>query len=254
MTKTHEVEFNIGPHGEPLLYPFMEELLTELSAIPNVHCISVNTNGIMLSEQMIDMLKRSGLTRINLSLNTLDQETADKLSGKKYPIQHILKMVEYANKIGLAVLLAPVIIPGYNDDPQKDIEPLVKLSKTINSPYPTIGFQNFLHYKGGRNPSPQRSFEDFFALIQPFEEKYDVILTPKKDYNPFKIYEDKTIEKPMRKNQHIKVHIICQGRTSKEKICTAQERIVTVRGLRKEKGMATVKLVRDKHNIYTAVA
>ncbi|MCA9478665.1 MAG: radical SAM protein, partial [Nanoarchaeota archaeon] len=58
--KKHPVEFNLGPHGEPLLYPFMEELITELAAIPNCHCISMNTNGIMLSTETIDMLKRTG--------------------------------------------------------------------------------------------------------------------------------------------------------------------------------------------------
>jgi len=47
--KSHPVEFNIGPHGEPLLYPFLEELIRGLRTIPNCGAISINTNGTMLS-------------------------------------------------------------------------------------------------------------------------------------------------------------------------------------------------------------
>ncbi len=250
--KKHPVEFNIGPHGEPLLYPFLEDLLLQLRAIPQCKVISINTNGTLLTPQRLDMLKNAGLTRINLSLNSLDEKTNNILSGKTYPTQHVLAMIAYAKKIGLFVLLAPLIVPTYNDDSKKDIAPLIALAKTLQSPYPTIGFQKFLSYKGGRNPVPEISFATFNALLTPFETK-DFILTPKKDYNPFEIYPDKSIAKPMKKNQVVKAHIVSLGRTKNEVLCVAQDRIITVKGLQQVKGTAKIKIIRDKHNIYRGV-
>jgi len=252
--KHFPVECNIGPHGEPLLYPFMIELIESLKEQQNVEIISVNTNGSLLTKELIDKMFDAGLSRINLSLNSLDQETLDKMNGSKFPLKHILNMIEYCKEKKYPVLLAPLVVPSFNDDPVKDIEPLVKLAKTIHSPFPTIGFQKFLIYKGGRNPvKKEQSFNDFFNLLKPFEEKYDLILTPKKDYNPFNIFEDKTLEKPMMKNHKIKVEIIGKGRTPKETLCKANNRIITVRGLEKTKGSTTIKLIRDKHNIFIGV-
>ena len=252
--KEHPVEFNLGPHGEPLLYPFTKVLVEELAQIPNCAVISVNTNGSFLSRQLIDELKEAGLTRINLSLNTLDQEVHNKLAGRVYPLKHVLKMVEYCKEIGMPILLAPTIIPGFNDSVERDIEPLIKLAKTISSPYPTIGIQKFLEYKGGRNPSKAIPFEDFFATLRPLEEKYDVVLTPKADWNPFGIYMDTKLEKPFHKGDVIKVTIKAVGRVPSEKIAVAGDRIVTVRNCHKAIGASTkVKLIRDKHNIFNAV-
>jgi uncharacterized Fe-S cluster-containing radical SAM superfamily enzyme len=232
----------------------MVELVESLKEQPNVEVISVNTNGSLLTKELIDKLFNAGLSRINFSLNSLDQETLNKMKGNIYPLKHALEMIEYCKEKKYAVLLAPLIVPTFNDDPVKDIEPLVKLAKSINSPYPTIGFQKFLMYKNGRNPvKKEQSFEDFFNLLKPFEEKYDIILTPKKDYNPFKIFKDKTLEKPMLKNQKIKVEIISKGRVPSETLCKANNRIITVRGIDKIKGNTTIKLVRDKHNIFIGI-
>jgi uncharacterized Fe-S cluster-containing radical SAM superfamily enzyme len=252
--KTHPVEFNLGPHGEPLLYPFTRELVAELSEIPNCSVISVNTNGSFLSRKLIDELKEAGLTRINLSLNTLDQDIHNKLAGRPYPLKHVLKMVEYCKEIGMPILIAPTIIPNFNDSVKRDIEPLIQLAKTIKSPFPTIGIQKFLEYKGGRNPSEAIPFEDFFAMLRPLEEKYDVVLTPKADWNPFGIYIDTKLEKPFKKGDVIKVTIKAVGRVPSEKIAVAENRIVTVRNCYKAIGTSTkVKLIRDKHNIFNAI-
>ncbi len=249
--KTHDVEFNINPHGEPLLYPFMEELISGLKEFSKV--ISINTNGTFLNKEKINALIEAGLTRINLSLNTLDQEIASKMSGKAYPLKHVLQMIKYAQEKGLAVLIAPVIVPTFNDSNERDIEPLIQLSQKLKSNFPKIGFQKFLNYKGGKNPVNEIPFEDFFENLRIFEDKYNLVLTPKKDYNPFLIYEDKTLEKPFTKNQTVKVDIICPSRNIGETLCKASNRIVTVRGLKKDKGSINVKIVRDKHNIFIGV-
>ncbi len=251
--KTHPVEFNIGPHAEPLLYPFIIKLIEELSKIPNCSVISINTNGTILSKHLIDDLKKAGLSRINLSLNTLDKKKLDALSGKAYPLSNVLRMIDYCKEINLPVLIAPLVVPSYNDTPE-DVEGLVRLAKTINSPFPTIGFQKFLTYKGGRNPVGETSFDEFFDLLKPFEEKYDIILTPKSDYNPFGIFEDTKLEKPMTKNEVVKATIVAKGRVPNETLCVAKNRVITVRGLYQKSGSVLIKLVRDKHNIFLGIS
>jgi uncharacterized Fe-S cluster-containing radical SAM superfamily enzyme len=231
----------------------MIELISELRTIPNCAVISINTNGSFLSEALLDKLKEAGLSRINLSLNTLDKDILDKLSGKAYPLSHVLKMIEYCKQINLPVLLAPLVIPTFNDNHVRDIEPLIKLAKTIKSPFPTISFQKFLCYKGGRNPVSEVEFDEFFDLLKPFESKYDLVLTPKADYNPFKIYGDTKLEKPLAKGEVIKAKIVSPGRVPNEKLVAARGRVITVRGLTNTSGSILIRIVRDKHNIFLAI-
>lgn len=252
--KSHPVEFNIGPHGEPLLYPFLVRLVEKLAASESTNVISVNTNGTLLTKEFIDMLKDAGLGRINLSINSLDKEVSNRISGKPYPLDHVLEMIEYCKEISMPVLLAPLVIPTYTDNPQRDIEPLVKLAKSIDSPYPTIGFQNYLVYKHGRKPvKKQFEFEEFFELLRPYEQKYDITLTPKQGYNPFSIHEDKVLDRPMRKNQVVAAEVKAPGRRKHEKFCVANGRVVLVRNLDKGKGTVRIRILRDKHNIFKAV-
>lgn len=253
--KSHPVEFNINPQGEPLLYPFLEELIFGLKEIENCKVISINTNGTLFTKQKIDNLIKSGITRLNISLNTLDKETANKLSGKSYNVDYVLSMIKYAQEKDLPVLIAPVIVPTYNDSNEKDIEPLIKFATTLKSSYPKIGFQKFLCNKGGRNPVDEIPFEDFFKNLEQFEEKYNLILTPKPNYNPFDIYEDKTLEKPFKKDEIVKVEVLFPGRKLSETICKAKDRIITLRGLNpnSNKKFLNVKIVREKANIFIAV-
>ena len=247
--KGHPVEFNIGPQGEPFLYPKLVELVRDLKAVPDCAIVSVNTNGSLLTEAIIDQLAEAGLTRINLSLNALSQETANALAGRSYPIAHVRRMIAYAQgKIG--ILLAPTIVPGFNDD---QIEPLVSLGTTIRSDFPTMGFQNYLHYSKGRIVAPERSFDEFFAMLKPLEAKYGIKLTgfTKED---FRIFDEPEPEKPMRKGDILKVRVAMPARYPNEIIGVARDRCVTIVGSRAHElqvgKSVSVRIIRDKHNIY----
>lgn len=245
--KEHPVEANIGPQGEPLIYPKIVELVKLLSIIDNVEVISVNTNGILLNKVMIDNLCEAGLTRINLSLNSLTQETADKLAGKPYPLKHVRSMIEYA-KDKISILLAPTIVPGYNDN---EMEGLVNLSQSLESKYPTIGFQNFLNYSRGRNPVKQRDFEEFFSMLKQFDKS--LILKHEGDYNPFNIHYEKTLEKPFKRNDTVEAVAMLQGRYNNETVLVSNERCITINENIPLGKKVKIKIVRDKHNIFRGV-
>lgn len=250
--KKHPVEFHIGPQGEPFLYPRFVELVRGLRSIPQCGIVTVVTNGSLLTEKIIDELADAGLSKINLSLNALSQEKANELAGRPYPLEKVLEMVKYCEG-KISVILAPTIVPGYNE---QEIDGLVQLGKTIEHDYPSTAFQNFLHYKRGRNPSAQRSFEEFFDLLKPHEEKHGVRLTGF-DATDFGLHEEPELPKPFRKRQVVTAKIVMPARYPNEVIAAASERCITVMGAEAAR-LPTgrdirIRIVRDKHNIFKGV-
>jgi uncharacterized Fe-S cluster-containing radical SAM superfamily enzyme len=250
--KKHHVEACINPHGEPLLYPKIRELVRDLAETPNVGVVSLNTNGCMLSKKLIDELVAAGLARINLSIHSLDGERASKLAGAPYNVGHVLDMIKYCEG-KVDVLLAPVLVPGQNE---KDIDDIVELSKMIkNKKFPAIGIQNFLNYPGGRNITKEMPWEEFYGLLKKKEAEHDTRLIV--EGNLFGIEHDETLPKPFRKNQVIKAELKLPGRAKGEVLAAAgkgaEARCITVYKCKKTSGTLRVRLLRDKHNIYTAV-
>lgn len=59
--------------GEPLVRRGVVDLVKEVTSIPGIDDVSLTTNGVLLPS-MADDLKRAGLHRVNISLDTLDPE------------------------------------------------------------------------------------------------------------------------------------------------------------------------------------
>ncbi|MFA6072487.1 MAG: radical SAM protein [Candidatus Woesearchaeota archaeon] len=248
LIKKHPIEVSINPHGEPMLYPRLKELIKDLREIENVDVISINTNGCLLNKKNIDSFVDAGLTRINLSIHSLNKEKASKLASGPYNLDGVLEMIKYCEG-KVDVLLAPVLVPGMNEE---DIDDIIELAKSIkNKRFPTIGIQNFLNYKGGRNVAEQMPWEIFFELLKRKEKEHNIKLIIEE--NLFNIEYDETLPKPFKKGQMIKVEIKSPGRSKNEVIAISEQRNITVINPRKFSGFMTVKLIRDKHNIYTAV-
>ena len=57
--------------GEPLVRKGVVDLVRAVAATPGIRNVSMTTNGVLLP-QMADELKRAGLSRVNISLDTLD--------------------------------------------------------------------------------------------------------------------------------------------------------------------------------------
>lgn len=247
--KENSIEINIGPQGEPLLYPKIIKLIEDMKSIKNIKVISINTNGLLLNPKLIDALKKAGLDRINLSLHALDKKIASKLADAPFNVDYILKMIKYCEG-KIDILLTPVLIPGHNDD---EIEKLVELSKTIkNNKYPTIGVQNYLTYKGGRKIAKEKSWDDFYKFLKDIEKRQGVPLTMSQEI--FNIKKDNTLKKPFKKNQIIEAEIICKGRAKNEYLAVSNDRVITVINSKKDRGKVKIKLIRDKHNIFSGVS
>jgi len=242
--KKHPIEIQINPQGEPLMYSRIAELIKDLKEIKNVETVSMNSNGIMLNEELIKSLSEAGLDRINISLNTAVQETADKLAGSKYDLTRLKKMIELAP---FDILIAPLIIPTYNDEELSDLIQFCKgLKKKVR-----FGPQNFLEYQKGRNPVKSKSWEWFLELLEKNEAKHHVkLISTKEDFN---ILEDERIPKPFKKNDSVTAYVALHGKYKREYICVASKRCITVIGDLKIGDKIKVRIVRAKHNIFKGI-
>ncbi len=68
--------------GEPLVRTGLPRLVEMLVAIPGIDDVALTTNGILLDEQAAD-LRAAGLQRLNISLDTLSEETFQKISRRE---------------------------------------------------------------------------------------------------------------------------------------------------------------------------
>jgi cyclic pyranopterin phosphate synthase len=75
--------------GEPLVRRDVPELVRQLKEIEGIHSLSLTTNGIMLKHQA-KALAEAGLTRINVSLDSLLREKFAQLT-RRDQLEHVLE-------------------------------------------------------------------------------------------------------------------------------------------------------------------
>jgi cyclic pyranopterin phosphate synthase len=84
--------------GEPLVRNNLAGLIERLSAIAGIDDIALTTNGILLAEQAAE-LKRAGLQRLNISLDTLDDDVFFQLSRRR-GIDQVITGIHLAKTLG----------------------------------------------------------------------------------------------------------------------------------------------------------
>jgi cyclic pyranopterin phosphate synthase len=86
--------------GEPLLRPGIERLAAMIGALPGLEELCMTTNGSYLTPGRAAALQAAGLTRINISLDTLDeQEFSRRTRGGR--LADVLRGIEAARAAGL---------------------------------------------------------------------------------------------------------------------------------------------------------
>jgi len=97
--------------GEPLLGHHLEHFLEALGPQPALE-INLTTNGQQLAGKL-DLLKRFGINRVNISLDSLDPECFKELTGGH--LEKTLEGLEQALAQGFQVKLNMVPLAGIND-------------------------------------------------------------------------------------------------------------------------------------------
>jgi len=216
----YSLEIHFSPYGEILLYKELESLLKRLSDIKGISIISMQTNGLLLSKPVIDKLKKSKLTRINISLNSLKEETDCYLCNcTQYDVDKLIKNIYTLMNSSIQVLIAPVWFPGEND---KDIEEIIEFVLNVrNEGYSKsqlqIGIQKYLIYKTGRTLKKiqPKSWDYFYLYLSKLEKKFKTKL--KLGPNDFGIHKRKRVSTlDLQKNDLIKIEIVSRGRWENE--------------------------------------
>jgi len=242
-----DVDAHINAQGEPLLYSEMVRLVKDIMSVKGVKTSSIDTNGTLLTKQLVDELAEAGLTRINLSLNAMNQKIAQEMAGWPYNLNKVLEIARYI-PTKMDLIIVPVWLTGYNDN---ELPKLAKFAKEIGAGKhcPPIGIQNFLNYRFGRNPVKEQSMDSFYKRLIELEKEHGIELrTPKEAFN---VHEVKELPKPFRKGQAIEAQIVLPGRLRNEKLAAAKGRLISVPNCHlEERKKAKLRLTRTKHNIF----
>ncbi len=121
MTKLVRVFVQLGVRrvrltgGEPLVRRGVVDLVQQLAAIPGLDDLAMTTNGHLLAE-LAEPLRKAGLQRLNISIDTLDpQKFAEVSRGGALP--PVLDGIAAAQRAGFAsIKLNAVTLRGLNDD------------------------------------------------------------------------------------------------------------------------------------------
>jgi len=111
--------------GEPLVRHELDKLVARLARVPGVDDLAMTTNGILLADQA-EELKRSGLQRLNISLDAMREETFVRIARRE-GLQRVLEGVHAARRVGFEkIRLNAVSIRGLTED---EIVPLANFAR-----------------------------------------------------------------------------------------------------------------------------
>ncbi|MSW72813.1 MAG: GTP 3',8-cyclase MoaA, partial [Actinobacteria bacterium] len=101
--------------GEPLLRPDIVEIVEQIASLENAPKLTLTTNGIRLPE-LASPLAKAGLSRINVSLDTLSRERFKTLTYRD-KFEDVILGLNAAKEAGLfPIKVNSVLLKGINDD------------------------------------------------------------------------------------------------------------------------------------------
>jgi len=158
--------------GEPLVRKGVVNFIKKLREIKKLEDISLTTNGFFLPEYA-EKLKDAGLNRVNISLDSLQEEKYKKIT-RGGSLEKVLKGIDSGLKAGLLpIKINTVLIRGINDDEVEDFVGLA-LERPLN-----IRFIEFM-------PSGEElkdHYKDKFISVQEIKEN----LAEKYSFRPIDI-------------------------------------------------------------------
>lgn len=99
--------------GEPLVRKGIVELVARIAAVPGIRELAMSTNATLLGE-LAQPLRDAGLQRVNISLDTLDAQKFNRLTGGH--LHEVLRGIHAAQDAGLTpIRLNAVLLRGIND-------------------------------------------------------------------------------------------------------------------------------------------
>ncbi len=163
--------------GEPLLRKGLDEFIAKLHAYNKEVALVLSTNGFLLKKMAKD-LKNAGLSRVNVSLDSLKSDRVLKISQKD-ALKNALEGIEESLKVGLKLKLNTVVMKSVNDD---EILELLEYAKNKHIQIRYIEFMENTHAKSVVKGLKEQEILDLIA------QKYQIIEAEKPKQGSSKIY------------------------------------------------------------------
>ncbi len=163
--------------GEPLLRKGLDEFIAKLHAYNKEVALVLSTNGFLLKKTAKD-LKKAGLSRVNVSLDSLKSDRVLKISQKD-ALKNTLEGIEESLKVGLKLKLNTVVMKSVNDD---EILELLEYAKNRSIQIRYIEFMENTHAKSLVKGLKEEEILDLIA------QKYKIMETEKPKQGSSKIY------------------------------------------------------------------
>lgn len=161
--------------GEPLLRKGIYEFLPRLTALSGLKDVSLTTNGLFLKDNL-EKIRSSGIKRINVSLDTLNRQRYEKITGYD-GFQDVWNAIELARELNFQpIKINVVLIKGLNDD---EILDFAKLSK--HYPY-HIRFIEYMPL-GIINPDAPLQFVSNYLLKEQFRRLGHLVPVRRAEYD-----------------------------------------------------------------------
>jgi GTP 3',8-cyclase len=107
--------------GEPLLRTGLADLVGELSSIDGIEDLALTTNGVLLAQHAAE-LAAQGLSRVTVSLDSIDAATFRRMNGGYDGLDRVLDGIRAAREAGLEpVKVNTVVQRGVNDGQVLDL-------------------------------------------------------------------------------------------------------------------------------------
>lgn len=110
--------------GEPTVRANIIELIQGIAATQGVKAVAMTTNGLLLDRLAIP-LADAGLSRVNISIDTLDPQKFRKLT-RWGDVEDVWKGIEACQAANLEIKLNSVVVRNYND--RQDVLDLARLT------------------------------------------------------------------------------------------------------------------------------
>jgi GTP 3',8-cyclase len=123
--------------GEPLLRRDLEDLVARLRGLGDDLDLTLTTNGAVLP-QKAQALADAGLSRITVSLDSLDDEVFRAMNDVDFPVGRVLAGIEAAAAAGLPVKVNTVVKRGLNEGS------IVELARFFKGSGHTLRFIEFM--------------------------------------------------------------------------------------------------------------
>ena len=124
--------------GEPLMRREVEELIRMLAEIPEIDDLALTTNGSFPVDR-VQSLKKAGLKRMTVSLDSLDDAVFKKMNDADFPVNRVMEWMDASLEAGFEPLKINIVVQrGVNED---DILPM---ARRFNLPNTILRFIEYM--------------------------------------------------------------------------------------------------------------